>query len=179
MRAAPAVVVEISAAGRSLAHWRGMPGVTIIDEVPWPVYVERSRSVGADIVLVPLLSTPVNDLRADTKRIDVARFGAAGLFSKSATYGYAAEGDEMLCRERCGCLDHRYHLPDRRSAGATPYSRSHANARRSHVCKGRSAFPGSRNLDREIGFKANIDLAIDIDPLLRCPQLTEQIVECA
>ena len=96
LKARPDVKVEVSAEGRSLVHWQGIEGVNLVAEVPWLDYVKATREHGADIVLVPLMPSRVNGTRADTKRIDVARFGAAGVFSASATYGEAGSTKECI-----------------------------------------------------------------------------------
>ncbi|MBY0612396.1 MAG: hypothetical protein K2P80_09435 [Beijerinckiaceae bacterium] len=96
LSARPGVQIEISAERRSIPHWRGTPGVALVPEVPWLDYVGATREAGADIVLVPLMPSRVNGTRADTKRIDVARFGAAGVFSASRTYGEADSSGECI-----------------------------------------------------------------------------------
>ena len=92
----PGLAVEISGDERSLVHWQGLSGVTITPEIPWPAYVETTRLDGADIVLVPLLASPANANRSDTKRIDIARMGAAGIFSASRAYGDADGSGEII-----------------------------------------------------------------------------------
>ena len=96
LRLRPRIEVEINAEGRTLRHWQGLQGVTLVDEVPWPFYIEQTRDRGADIILVPLMPTRVNGARADTKRIDVSRAGAAGVFSRCETYGFESDEGEML-----------------------------------------------------------------------------------
>lgn len=92
----PNVEIEISAEGRSVAHWRGIARVSLVSEVPWLDYVKATRETGADIGLVPLMPSRVNGTRADTKRIDMARFGAAGVFSACPTYGEAGSSEECI-----------------------------------------------------------------------------------
>ena len=95
-RLRPAVRIEVSAEGRSLAHWCDVPGITLVGELPWPQYVAQTRTVGADIALVPLMQSRVNATRSDTKRFDVARLGAAGLFSAGDTYGQPDGSAEIV-----------------------------------------------------------------------------------
>ena len=96
LRRRPNIALEISGDERSLSHWKGFPAVTIVPEIPWPDYVKKTGRIGADIVLVPLLDSPANANRSDTKRIDVARMGAAGIFSTSRAYGEADSSDELI-----------------------------------------------------------------------------------
>jgi hypothetical protein len=58
----------------------------IVPLMRWPEYHRHSRETGADIFAVPLMDNRENAARADTKRIDCARLGAAAIFSDSPAY---------------------------------------------------------------------------------------------
>ncbi|WP_245276628.1 hypothetical protein [Rhizobium leucaenae] len=87
-------------ADRSLAdQWRRQriePGrITISPQLPWSSYLARTTDQGADIALVPLLAGRTNDSRADTKRIDISRMGAAAIFSRCTTFARCAVDGEL------------------------------------------------------------------------------------
>lgn len=78
---------EIFADDRARSIWNGLDGVDFVRPVSWPDYLARCRTRRVDLMLVPLVDSAGNAARAPTKRIDVARLGAAGLFSAGPTYG--------------------------------------------------------------------------------------------
>ncbi|MDQ1194379.1 hypothetical protein [Agrobacterium sp. SORGH_AS 787] len=96
MKKRPNIRFEVFADGRTAKIWKNMPGVTVRRPVPWSEYLAEAEQRQIDVMLVPLCDSEVNDCRAPTKRIDVARFGAAGIFSLSAAYGLAEQKDEIL-----------------------------------------------------------------------------------
>ncbi|MEZ0167578.1 hypothetical protein [Microvirga sp. TS319] len=96
LRAAlPQAVFEI-VADRSLAGpWQEMPNVVVRKPTPWPVYRAETAHDQADILLVPLLPAPINEVRSSTKLIDAARLGAVPILSDAAPY--AAYRDVAPC----------------------------------------------------------------------------------
>ncbi len=83
-------------AGKATAHlWQGMERVLLRQQVSWSAYLAEALTRRIDIMLVPLGSSSVNDCRSATKRIDVARAGAAGVFSVSEAYGSADDSGEI------------------------------------------------------------------------------------
>lgn len=83
-------------AGKASAHlWRGMERVTLRQQVSWSDYLAEALTRRIDIMLVPLSPSRVNDCRSSTKRIDVARAGAAGFFSVSEAYGFPDKSGEI------------------------------------------------------------------------------------
>lgn len=86
------VVFEVVADERASRIWAGLPRVKILPPVSWSEYLKRTMRESADIMLVPLLGSRVNRVRAGTKRIDAARLGAACVFSRSNAYG--SDGEE-------------------------------------------------------------------------------------
>ncbi|PST63247.1 hypothetical protein C9E91_07520 [Rhizobium sp. SEMIA4064] len=69
--------------------------MTIHPQLPWSSYLARTTDHGSDIALVPLLAGRTNDSRADTKRIDISRMGAAAIFSQCATFARCAVSGEI------------------------------------------------------------------------------------
>lgn len=100
LRLRPDVVAEVTADDRARDLWKGLDRVAIVAPTSWPAYLERSRRERADIVVVPLLRSRANRARAGTKRIDVARLGAAGVFSASPAYGSGEGSDEVIIPNR-------------------------------------------------------------------------------
>lgn len=71
--------------------------VFIHQKMGWRNYIEHTLVSTNNVLLVPLLSSRVNDVRADTKRIDICRMGAAAVFSASPVYErYSQPGDILL-----------------------------------------------------------------------------------
>ena len=71
--------------------WAGLP-VKLLDPMGWEEFFQLTLRQTADIALVPLTPNRPNDARSATKRIDVARLGAAGLYSLSPAYGLTCDG---------------------------------------------------------------------------------------
>ncbi len=86
---------EVFADSRSKSIWRGLKRVTVRRPLRWEDYLNDADKHKIDIMLVPLAPSRVNDSRAPTKRIDVSRYGAAGLFSDGLVYGSADVGGEV------------------------------------------------------------------------------------
>ena len=86
LAAAPDLTFEmVVEAGRDW-RWRGDPRVRVIPFRSWPEYRADTASRRRDLLLAPLLPTSVNAARAEVKRIDAARCGAALLVSDPAVY---------------------------------------------------------------------------------------------
>lgn len=96
MRKRPNIRFEVFADNRTATIWRDMAGVTVRRPVSWTEYLAEATQRHIDVMLVPLCDSEANDCRAPTKRIDVARFGAAGIFSLSSAYGLSQQNDEIL-----------------------------------------------------------------------------------
>ncbi len=96
----PNVVFEVTADHRAGRYWKSMDRVTVTGPTSWPEYLERTRREPADIALVPLLYSRANVARAGTKRIDVVRLGAAGIYSRSHAYGDPEDDGEIRLDNR-------------------------------------------------------------------------------
>jgi hypothetical protein len=66
--------------------WSGIAGVRFTTEMDWPRYRLHSGQAGADILIAPMLDTPLNQARAATKAIDATRMGAAAIFPRAKPY---------------------------------------------------------------------------------------------
>ncbi|WP_139812015.1 glycosyltransferase family 4 protein [Ensifer aridi] len=95
LRRRPNASFEVFADRRARPIWRGLGRLRIREPLPWADYVADSEGRRIDVMLVPLAPSHVNDSRASTKRIDVARYGAAAVFSEGPAYGLAEDGDEV------------------------------------------------------------------------------------
>lgn len=100
LRERPNVVFEVTADDRARNHWSNLERVTVVPPTSWAGYLERTRRERADIALVPLLESRANRVRAGTKRVDVVRLGAAGVFSRSMAYGEDDGSGEILLQNR-------------------------------------------------------------------------------
>lgn len=96
LAARPHARFEVFAGRKALRYWQNMERVTIRKPLSWPDYLAEASVRRIDIMLVPLTPSPVNDCRSPTKRIDVARTGAAGIFSISHAYGKSEGDGEIL-----------------------------------------------------------------------------------
>lgn len=65
---------------------RRLERVDIMPEQPWPAYRETVAASRAHIGLAPMLTTPYNLAKSFVKIMDIARLGAAGLYSRSGPY---------------------------------------------------------------------------------------------
>jgi hypothetical protein len=92
----PQVTFEVFADRHTAAVWQGMDRVALRNPLSWSDYLADAAINSLDIMLVPLAPSRVNDCRADTKRIDVARYGAAGIFSNSHAYGSSQINGEII-----------------------------------------------------------------------------------
>ncbi|WP_075216446.1 hypothetical protein [Mongoliimonas terrestris] len=96
LRALPALSMEVVAGDAVAKAWAGLPRTTVVPPLSWPAFRDHTYETGADIALVPLLPTAVNRARTATKKIDVARLGAAGLFARSDAYGDGTDTGEWM-----------------------------------------------------------------------------------
>ncbi|WLR92389.1 hypothetical protein [Shinella zoogloeoides] len=91
---------EVVAEGRPARLWTeaGLPAgrFTLSPKRDWNLYLAETARQRTDILLVPLLRSKVNDVRSSTKRCDVARMGAAAVFSLCPAYERDADPDEIL-----------------------------------------------------------------------------------
>ncbi|WP_425987499.1 hypothetical protein [Ensifer sp. R-19] len=95
LRERPQARFEVFADRRAKAIWQGLERVQIREPMPWTEYLADANGRRIHIMLVPLAPSHVNDSRAPTKRIDVARYRAAGVFSDGQAYGPSTETNEL------------------------------------------------------------------------------------
>lgn len=125
LRERPQARFEVFADRRASAIWQGADRVEIRKPMSWRAYLADASARCIDIMLVPLAPSHVNDSRAPTKRIDVARYKAAGVFSAGAAYGEPSGGPEVrLAYDRARWSEIIVQLVDdldrrRRAAAAT------------------------------------------------------------
>jgi hypothetical protein len=83
-------------------QFRDLPRVRILHPMCWPNYLAETGQGRCDLLLTPLLESPVNAARAPVKFIDAARCGAAGLYSDRSPYrGFIRPGiDGLLLGDR-------------------------------------------------------------------------------
>jgi hypothetical protein len=102
----PEVKMEVTESQRYASEWCKLPGVTILPFKPWPEFRAYTAANPADIALVPLLPDRINVARSPTKRIDVARMCAAGVFSRSSVFeNDATSGEIFLPNDRDAWID--------------------------------------------------------------------------
>lgn len=96
----PEVVFEVSADSKNEKIWRDITlhqsRIRIRPTIGWTEFLETTRQESVDIALVPLVSNLTNRVRSDTKRIDVARLGAAAVFSDVEAYARRRVIGEVL-----------------------------------------------------------------------------------
>lgn len=97
LEARPSVRFEVVASGKTADVWLelGCERITVKAPLPWGRYL-RSQDKRIDIMVVPVAPSRLNDCRAETKRIDIARVGAAALLSECPAFTPAAEGEILL-----------------------------------------------------------------------------------
>lgn len=77
---------EIVGGPEARRHYGGMPRVTVRPPLPWSEYWQRSQMTRLDIGLAPLAPTPFNSARSWIKYLDIARFGAVGVYAAGEPY---------------------------------------------------------------------------------------------
>lgn len=92
----PQARFEVFASKRAAGIWQDMERVVVRAPTTWSEYLEETRERTIDIMLVPLTPSIVNDCRSPTKRIDVARAGAAAIFSACEAYGFSGKDGEII-----------------------------------------------------------------------------------
>ena len=98
LRRHPDVEFEVLARNRNRRLWQeadiAPAQLRILPPLPWTEYVRHGRGEACDVLLVPLLAGQANSVRADTKRIDACRLGAAVVFSSCVVYERLASIEE-------------------------------------------------------------------------------------
>lgn len=78
-------------------QFRDLPRLRILHPMRWPSYLAETGPGRVDVLLTPLLESPLNAARAPVKFIDAARCGAAGLYSDRPPYrGFIRHGVDGL-----------------------------------------------------------------------------------
>ena len=96
LSARPNVTFEVFGGKKVEKLWRNVERVKFRRPISWNDYLREGKSKKIDIMLVPLAPLPINESRSDTKRIDIARYGAAAILSASTAYGYEDGSGEIL-----------------------------------------------------------------------------------
>ncbi len=118
----PGAVVEVTGDAALRSACRGLGNVEIIQQLPWPDYLQRQQGARAAIGLAPLEPSAVNRARAPVKAFDAARLGAAGVFAdvepfssfvRSGVDGMLLPMDPQMWAEAIAAL---LNDPDRRLA---------------------------------------------------------------
>jgi len=92
----PQVQIEVTGTPAHASRWRSIAGVEISPFRPWPEFRAYTASHPADLVLAPLLADAINATRSATKRIDVARMNAAGVYSSGSVFEATGTEDELF-----------------------------------------------------------------------------------
>ena len=100
LRIRPQATFEVTADDRTASIWADLERVHVVPPSSWEVFLARTTQQRADIALVPLLKSRANETRAGTKRIDVVRLRAAGIFSASPAYGVPDDSAELRLPNR-------------------------------------------------------------------------------
>lgn len=82
----PGLLIDVIGPARAQRWWREIPGVQFRKEVDWPTYRHVSGESRTDILIAPMLDTPLNQARSPTKAIDAVRMGAAAIFPALEPY---------------------------------------------------------------------------------------------
>ena len=111
---------EVFAEGRNAKIWfdLGLDRVTVRRSLPWQSYLKEHQDRSIDIMLVPVAPGHVNDCRAETKRIDIARLNAAAILSSCPAFANAEEGEILLAYDEALWEQHLIALIDDSKARA-------------------------------------------------------------
>jgi hypothetical protein len=96
----PQVQIEVTGTPAYADRWREIPGVEVTPFRPWPDFRAYTAGCPADIALVPLFPGRINTARSATKRIDVARMSAAGVYSRGSVFEATGNGDDIFVPNR-------------------------------------------------------------------------------
>jgi hypothetical protein len=77
---------EIVGGAETQRWYRHLERVRVRPLALWPDYLQRSTQERFDIGLAPLVPTPFNAARSWVKYLDIARFGAVGIFADCVPY---------------------------------------------------------------------------------------------
>ncbi|TDR89831.1 hypothetical protein [Enterovirga rhinocerotis] len=91
----PGTMLEVYAETSLQPLWQGVPQTLLRTALPWPLFRQRTREDGADLLLAPLLDNEGNAGRSPTKRIEAMRLGAALLVSDPAIYRPGPEEEAL------------------------------------------------------------------------------------
>jgi hypothetical protein len=86
LAADPRVDFEVVADPGRDRLWRGEPRIRVIPYRSWPAYRADTAAHGRDLLLAPLQPGAANAARAEVKRLDAARCGAALMVSDPAVF---------------------------------------------------------------------------------------------
>lgn len=93
---------EIVGGPEARRFYGGLPRVAVRPPLPWPEYWQRSQTTRLDIGLAPLVPTPFNSARSWTKYLDIARFGAVGVYAAGEPYESVVTDDRNgILRPAC------------------------------------------------------------------------------
>jgi hypothetical protein len=96
----PHVRIRTFMGDRAPAALAGLGRVENVPELPWGEYRVLVAGARAHIALAPLLATPFNTAKSFVKIMDIARLGAAGLYSRRPPYeGVVSHGRTGLLLE--------------------------------------------------------------------------------
>jgi hypothetical protein len=109
----PSVCFEVIATGKSADMWRELACDRIMVKAPlgWEDYL-KSQDKQIDIMVVPVAPGRLNDCRAETKRIDIARVGAAAVMSYCPAFIPGEPGEILLPYEEAVWAQNLIHLID-------------------------------------------------------------------
>jgi hypothetical protein len=86
MRRAPQAHLHVVGFSERNRVTRNLPRTTVRTQLSWPDYRALASALDASIGLAPLLPSALNEARSCTKAFDIARLGAAGVYSDEAPY---------------------------------------------------------------------------------------------
>jgi hypothetical protein len=86
MRRAPQARLHVVGFSERNRVTRNLPRTWVRSQISWPDYRVLAPALEASIGLAPLLPSALNEARSCTKAFDIARLGAAGVYSDEAPY---------------------------------------------------------------------------------------------
>lgn len=89
---------EIIGTNKVARMFRGIPRVRVIPPLTWPDYLRYAESISYAVGLAPCFDTPFNRARSHCKVFDIARAGAAGVYSDVTPYR------EQIAHRKTGLL---------------------------------------------------------------------------
>lgn len=96
LEADPLLDFEMIGDQKTLAMYRGLPRTTVVHPMSWEAYQGFIARPGRHIGLAPFIPSPFNAARSHTKRFDIERAGAIGIYADTGPWASSLQETPSL-----------------------------------------------------------------------------------